>query len=85
MSSAENDYTPATDEVRETYVYAYTRNHDARTTGMTREAREVELRTAFNSWLNRVRADAWDEALDEVSSSYTIPIPDNPYRKDTRS
>lgn len=31
---------------------------------------------------NDLRADAWDEALDEVSASYTVPLPDNPYREE---
>ena len=80
-----SDYTPDTHEVREAYVWAYTRNHDTYQTGWTLEAREDDLRAAFNRWLEQVMADAWDEALGEVSASYTIPLPDNPYRKDTQS
>lgn len=30
-----------------------------------------------------LRAEGFEHALDEVSASYTIPTPDNPYRKES--
>lgn len=80
-----NDYTPNTDEVRETYVIALMRAHYLFTAGLDLDDQLAEAGEAFDRWLDQVRADAWDEALDEVSASYVIPVPDNPYRKDTRS
>lgn len=32
-----------------------------------------------------LRAEGFARALDEVSASYAIPIPDNPYRKESRN
>ena len=40
-----------------------------------------EAAAEFDTWLARVRAEAWQEAADEIAQQGTIQIPDNPYQE----
>lgn len=42
--------------------------------------RNEDLEALFDTVMNRVRAQAWDEAIDAAAQQGTIQIPDNPYR-----
>lgn len=44
---------------------------------------EAKARAALEAVADDLRAEGFEHALDEVSASYTIPTPDNPYRKES--
>lgn len=71
-----DDYTPETEEVRETYADATCIDLDdpAHAHGCPQDAE-------FDRWLASVKADAWDEAIGEAAEQGTIQIPTNPYRR----
>ena len=74
-----SDYTPTTDEVEHRYAYDELYSMDC----------EADHH-AFRRWLDSIRAEAWDEAVDTLSRHWEDMIPAqiadldrrNPYRQE---
>ena len=68
-----SDWTPTTEQVREDFA--------------TRMAPHLDesRREMFDRWLERVKAEVWDECCYETMGQGTAQIPDNPYRKERKN
>ena len=42
---------------------------------------EADAGARFDRWLNQVKAEVWNECLNEVATQGTVQLPKNPYEK----
>lgn len=65
-------YTPTTDEVRTVYVWTHTRNFDSYQVGRPLASEQKHYGDEFDRWLNRVKAEAWEECATKIEMQGTI-------------
>ena len=70
-----NSFTPTTGQMRMVYI----------TEGAHLPAAKAydhaEASAEFDRWLNRVKAEAWEECASAIEMQGTVQIPDNPYEE----
>ena len=74
-------YALSTNGVRAAYVWTYTRNFDSYQVGRTLASEQKHYGDEFDRWLNRVKAEAWDECATKIEMQGTVQIPNNPYEE----
>lgn len=72
-----------TQQITEYIRLAWTAEGFRRTSNRTKTERQVieQTEAEFDAWLRQIKAEAWQEAADEIAQQGTIQIPDNPYQE----
>lgn len=77
----DSEYVPSEHEVRADFVLARTRNFDSYMMGRPLASEQKHYGDEFDRWLNRVKAEAWEECATAIEMQGTVQIPDNPYEE----